>query len=365
MPRQPASRSLIDIMEAEYAPLRRLSSKSIAVYQVTIRHFDRWLATAEARDPGPSRIEDLSDLTVAKFIVFREQERCTATAHRDKVQLCALWRYCARKRYVEEWPELPPMRVPKRAVKAYTRAELDRLLEYFATLEGTIDDVPQRDWWAELVRILFEGGTRITETRLIEWPDVDLHDRTILFRAENRKNKTRDIVRDISPETAERLAQRAKSAGRVFPWPKNATFLWWHMKRHCQRAGVPYRGFHGIRRSACSYTKAAGGDATQLADHSSPAVTERYIDLSIAKPESNLDRLPALGRADEDTAAVEEHALRGGYQAGKALAAAAMPKPTRETASALAVAAGFGKLATWYAHGLAMGWDSQAGEAAA
>jgi integrase len=346
-------------MRGEYAPLRRLSIKSIDCYAVTIRHFDRWLAMDAGRSPGASRIDDLSDLVVAKFIGWREQERCTATAHRDKVQLCALWRYCARKRYVEEWPELPPMRVPKRVVKAYKRDELDQLLEFFATLQGKIDDIPRNDWWTEIVRVLFECGTRITETMLVEWPDVDLHNRRILFRAENRKHKTRDIVRDISPETAERLGRRARAQGKVFSWPRCKHQLWWHLQRYCERAGVPYRGFHGIRRSACSYTKAAGGDATQLADHSSPAVTERYIDLGIAKPESNLDRLPMLGRPAEDTGAAEEHALRSGYQAGKSLAAAAMPKPSRETASALALAAGLGKWATWYAHGLAMGWDSQ------
>lgn len=349
-------RTLIDLFEKEYLTVRCLSQKAINCYMVSLRHFDRFLAEEADRQPGPGRLDDLSDLAIARFVAARERKTSRATAKRDRTQIACLWRFACRRGYLSKWPDLVNLRVPKRVARAYKIESLNKLYAYFATLEGEIDGVPKSDWWTDLVRVLFECATRIGETMALEWTEVDLDARQLLFRAENRKMKTHDIVRDISPQTAARLARRAKTSGRVFPWPKNATFLWWHMKRHCERAGVQYLGFHGIRKSACSYTKAGGGDATKLADHSSPATTEVYIDPTIAPPESNLARLPGLG--DQVGVGAEESAMRDGFRMGKQLAATGRPQPTRAESLAMAALAGHATFARWYSHGMALGWDS-------
>lgn len=387
---------LADILREHYAPLRRLSPRAVARYAITFRHFDRYLGTVEGRAPGPARLDDLTDLVVAKFVAHREAERCASTAKIDRVQLCALWRYAARKRLVAEFPELPPMRVPERIPRAYTAADLEALLAYFEGLKGKVAGVPASAWWGSLVRVLFECGSRIGETRAVRWQDVDLEARTILLVAEHRKGRTRDLVRDITPETAELLAARRQDTGPVWPWSLNENYLWGVFRRHCGRAGVAYRGFHAIRKSACSFTAAAGGDATRLADHADAATTRRhYLDPSIVKGESNLARLPRLGRRKKSEAAkgnanaakdrtktvvdhddqpvkrpkvavarearagelLQESALRAGFEAGRSLAAAGMAKPDKPTASMLAIAAGMTTHASHYALGLQLGFD--------
>jgi integrase len=408
------SRSLLEIFENDYAPLRRLSPKTLAVYRVTFRHFDQWLSAIDGRPRGPARPADLSDLAVSRFVAAREAATCIGTAKRDRVQLCAIWRYCARKGIVAQWPELPPMRVPERVPRATKAEELDQLLDYCRWISGTIDGVPASAWWGSLIPALFQCGTRIGETLAVRWQDVDLEGRTILFRAETRKGKTRDILRDITPELAAMLAARKRPSGLVWRWDRVYTHLWSHFQRHCATAGITYRGFHAIRKAACSYTKAAGGDPTKLADHSDAATTEVYLDPTIARGESNLARLPILRglRGDDPPRATTQResgaastestteardapppvverpastiarpaqpceasdaqgpqadasALRAGFAAGKAIAAAGMARPDRATASMLAVVAGCkGSAVALYGHGLTMGWDEGRGGA--
>jgi integrase len=55
-------------------------------------------------------------------------------------------------------------------------------------------------------------------------------------------------------------------------------------------------GFHAIRRSAASHYAAAGGDAVEMLDHSSPSITKRwYLDPRLADRGSRpCDVLPAI-----------------------------------------------------------------------
>ena len=81
--------TLSEILTGHYAPLRRLSPRTVELYGYTIRSFGRWLATVPGRKPGPPRVTDLDDLVVARFVAAREAERCTVTAKKDRTQLLA------------------------------------------------------------------------------------------------------------------------------------------------------------------------------------------------------------------------------------------------------------------------------------
>jgi hypothetical protein len=60
---------------------------------------------------------------------------------------------------------------------------------------------------------------------------------------------------------------------------------------------VKYRGFHGCRKAAASYTALKHGRAaaTALLDHSNPRLAELYVDPSICPPErTSVESLPVL-----------------------------------------------------------------------
>jgi integrase len=131
-----------------------------------------------------------------------------------------------------------------------------------------------------------------------KWREVDTAGRRITFRAETRKNQTRDLDRQISPTLASWLSGRIQSPNAlVWPWDRNPCLLWKRMQGIASRARVQYRGFHGIRRAAVSYAEAAcPGAGQKLADHSSPAITQKsYLDPRIVpQGPSAPDLLPAL-----------------------------------------------------------------------
>lgn len=289
--------TLIDLFSREYAPLRQLGAKSINCYMVSLRHFNRHLGE-------PARLDHLTDLTVARFLAARERETCRATAARDRVQLLALWRYAARKRMKDSagemlaFPEVPIMRAPTRVPVAYTSDDVALLIREARRFTGTIAGIPEADWWSSLLLCLWESGERINAVLHTKWREVDTAGKRITFRAETRKNQTRDIDRQISLTLASWLSGRIQNANNlVWPWDRNHCRLWGRLQGIASRARVQYRGFHGIRRAAVSYAEAAcPGAGQKLADHSSPAITAKsYLDPRIVpQGPSAPDLLPAL-----------------------------------------------------------------------
>jgi len=153
-----------------------------------------------------------------------------------------------------------------------------------------------------LIRNCWETAERIGSHMALRWRDVDTLQRTVIFQAENRKGQTRDIMRPISEEQCLWLNQMRRDDDElVWPWKGNRTTLWHHFGNVCTCAGVVNRGFHGLRKSAASYVALAGGDATQLLDHSNPAITKNhYLDQTINRPRHTaIDLLPKLDLGDK------------------------------------------------------------------
>ena len=140
----------------------------------------------------------------------------------------------------------------------------------------------------------------IDEERTIQLREMDR--RRILFRGENRKNKTRDLERQITAELADMLAEhRGPDDALVWPWDRRSRSQWASLQVLCRTAGVKYRGFHGFRRTAASYAALMGGRAaaTRLLDHSDPNLQAVYVDSLICPDEgSSCAALPPLDLED-------------------------------------------------------------------
>lgn len=287
-----SARLLREIYESEYSVLRTHNAACQRQYRMTLQ---RW-AEQLGREPT---VADLDDLVVQRYLATRRAAVKAATARKDRNQIAALHKYCAAKRYVEQFPTYPQIRAPGRIPRAYTVEDVSALLREALRkrppMKGT--RLPPHLFFSTLIRCCWESAERIGGHLAMEWQDVDLAQRFVVFRAEGRKGATRDIMRPISPQLAEWLEQiRGAEGERVWPWTLEKSGLWHHLDMLCKRAGVVNRGFHGLRKSAASYVAAAGGDATQLLDHSNPAITKRhYLDETIARPrQTAIDLLPPL-----------------------------------------------------------------------
>lgn len=280
---------LVDqLLRDVYAPLKGVSDRTITLYDYTIRAYGEFLGR-------PAEIADLEELSVARFLAHRLRERSVATAAKDRAQLRALWEFAARRGLTPLWPQMRRIRVPERVPVCWLSDEMQRLLEAAEAREGSIAGVPARLWWRSALLTCYEVGERIAAILAVEWRDVS--PAGILFRAEGRKGKTRDIWRPISTECYEAI--QATKTGRVlvWEWDRCPTNLWRHLGKICEAAGLPNdRGskFHRIRKTHASYAAAAGLDAQRLLDHASPTTTRAYLDPRVVAGQNAAAALPRI-----------------------------------------------------------------------
>lgn len=364
------SQTLRSVLEDDYALLRGLRPKAREQFLLSFKRF------AEHLGHEPT-IADLTGITVQKFLSARKAKVAAATALKDRTHIAAVWNHLFRLRRVEVAPAavLPPLRAPRRVPRAYRDHEVSAILRAALATHGGVDQRPASIWHASLIRAAFETAERVGALLLVEWRDVDLNERTILLRAENRKGAHQDLLRPISAQTAAWLATLRRDAGErrlVWRWDRCPTYLWNHFRAICRRAGVQPRGYHGLRRAAASYIAAAGGlgEAAAALGHASPSTTQaHYVDQTIAKPtRSHLDMLPHLdigAEPPDPVADAREAALRAGRQAGREIAARGEPCPPRAQIEALGAAAGVPpEMLPEYRQGLVGGWAAGQEDAA-
>lgn len=292
-----------------YALLRELKPKSVALYEMLIDRLRKFFG----REPTTA---DFDDVAISRYLKwraetpgFRNRLPSAASVRKDRVMIAAIWSYAAKKRMVAEFPELPKIKVPKRLPtgRAYTAADVAALVRRARLRYGQTGGVPSGWWWATIIYAIYCTGERLEATMSLRWADVDLERRRVVFRGETRKGSTRDIERQITPDLADMLAMHRRGDGDlVWPWDRHAKSQWTSLKLLCKKAGVKYRGFHGLRRTAASYAALAGGRsaATALLDHSDPNLQRVYVDPVICpNEEDSTSALPRLDLTEPPSAA--------------------------------------------------------------
>lgn len=274
-----------------YVPLRGICDRTRELYDFTLDAF----ASALGREPT---ILDLEELAVARFLAHRVRVKAPATAAKDRAQIRALWEFASRRKICSTWPTIPAIRVPERVPEAWLTDEMERLLESASRERTTLEGIPAALWWRALLLLAYDTGERVSSLMALRWSNV--RGCSVIFRAEDRKGRRRDILREISVETADALLAIKGDREEVFPWPYQRSYIWRRLEIILKRAGLPAGRrdkFHRIRRTTASYYEAAGGSAQRLLDHSDPATTRKYLDPRIVKGRSAPDVIPPIGRS--------------------------------------------------------------------
>jgi integrase len=260
--------------------LRWAAASTVKQYAVTLRNMAKFLGR-------PAVLEDFTDDLVQDMMAwFLRRGRTPRGANKVRSNIHTLWAFACRMGWMAKWPDSKRLKEPERIPTAWTRDELRSLFEALQLLPGDISGVPAGLWWTTLHSLIWDTAERIGAVIQLEWNDVSLSTGRVTFRAENRKNKLRDRQHQLHPDTVSLLTRmRIPKATLVFPWDLDKTYIWLKYKMILRKAGLPCdraHSFHCMRKSSASYFEASGGNATELLDHSSRAVTvKHYLDISV------------------------------------------------------------------------------------
>jgi integrase len=294
---------LTDLFTTLYRPLRLRgrSPATVRLYGCMLRAYGRYLG----REP---ELRDLDELALARYLEARAKMVAPLSCERERNQLVALAGLAWERRLLDAKPSCPPAPIPDRVPTAWSVDELRQLMAAVsspATWKASGEE--RAAFFGALVPTLYETGERIGAMLGAVMEDYDRPH--LLVRAECRKGGKRDRVYRLTDATCDRIEQLIgdRTSGVIFEWKTCRGLLYKRFGEAVTAAGLDTRKrlrFHQIRRSAASHYAAAGGDAVEMLDHSSPKVTKKwYLDPRMvdrgARP---CDLLPSL-TAGEETAA--------------------------------------------------------------
>ncbi|NBW16853.1 MAG: hypothetical protein EBR82_53640, partial [Caulobacteraceae bacterium] len=210
---------LRELLVDRVAPLKNLSDRSVKMYESTLDRFRDFLG----HEPT---VDDLDDLTAAKFIRWRQSTVhdprrgliSPASLAKDSAHLRSLWTWLAKKRWrrsdgeLIEFPDYARPRVPKPVPKAYKAEELARLVEAARHRRGLVAGKPAAWYWTTKLQAMFQTGERIGAILAIRWAQVDLERHTLTFLAATR------ISRD--PQGDGKLSEEGRNLGKKAAGPQ-------------------------------------------------------------------------------------------------------------------------------------------------
>lgn len=271
-----------DFFESTYRPLklRNRSANTIRLYRYSIRCLEKTLGRRAA-------LSDFTDETVSAHLAHLvELERSPYSVNKERSQLLAMWSFAARKRMVDNFPDVQPEITPKRVPVAWLEQDLRRLMEACAEVPGELAGIPAALWWIALHRLAWNTAERISAILSLTWDSLS-SDGWLTIPAEVRKGKREDKLFRLGEDTLSALeAIRHPLRSKIFPWPYSVTYLWRRYTKILKRAGLPTDArskFHRLRRSAATYYELAGGSAMDLLGHSHRETAKLYLDPRILK----------------------------------------------------------------------------------
>ena len=293
----------MNLIEAlrQYVVVQDLSPRSEVLYLHSVAKFTEFLG----HDP---RAGDLTSMSVAAFLRWRATNTRAGrpisadTVSKDRSQLLALWRWMREEGFHDgKIPRLK--RRPKivRTPRAYTAADIGRLIMQARRRRGRTGGVPSAWWWSSILYSQWCCGARIGELIQLRWHNVDLVAGRVLFAADTRKGRRADISHALPADLCRQLEEHRRGPDDlVWPWDRRPTSIYPSLRVLCRTAEVAYLPFHAIRKSSASYVHAGGGDATaHLGHHSTEMTRTHYLAPAITQTRSALDFLPALDLGED------------------------------------------------------------------
>lgn len=266
-----------------------------------------WLKKYLGREPVLADLTDANCVATMKLMVERGRSPVSANSMIGRIR--ALWNWCAKQRLVEKFPTYQNMKEPKRIPRAWTREEMEKLIEACSHVGGRFGKVWKADFWVALHYVIWDTAERIGAVLEIKKEWVDFKTGILFIPAEARKSCERDMAYRLHADTLAALKKIADNdSDMLFESGRTISALYAAYKLVRKLAGLPQdrqSGFHRVRRSVASHLHAAGHNATDALGHASEDITRSaYLDPSISGAVRPADVLFRPGKRSSNAAAV-------------------------------------------------------------
>lgn len=252
-------------------------------YRRSLRQFAHYLGCIATTD-------HLTDDNLAGFMLWTvDGGLVEQTANQRAKQIRALWDWAARRRMVEMFPTVKPLREPEPMPVAWKSHELPILFAACEAQRGYIGPHRASTWWSAMHWWEWDTGERAGATFNLRREFIDLQSRTASIPGRMRKGGRKAMIYRLRERTCELFAEMMKAptdTGLVFDrnWKDEQSFYSRYRKLIAD-AGLPWvarkTGLQKMRITVFTMIEANGGNATAFAKHSSRRVTESYIDGTI------------------------------------------------------------------------------------
>lgn len=267
------------------------SPHTVARYRSAVRFFSTMLGRE-------ATIDDLTDENLAVLTRWLQLERqqVPRTCNSTIGSLIKFWRWCREKDFVRTGPTIKPLKVAKRAPRAYSPEEVAKLVEAAKRQRGAVGDMPAAVWWLTALQLILNTGARSNEILSFRWEWIDWNTGWLRVPAEVRKGKVADMVYGLWQETVEWLRPIRKEQGLILGWQQHMTRYYQIWGELLREAGLPADRFHkaqALRRTFATAIHFNGGDASKALGHHDPRLAHlHYIDQTRGDQERHADVIP-------------------------------------------------------------------------
>lgn len=227
-----------------YSVTRPIRQETARQYEIAADLLERWAGR-------PVRLDELDERSVSEWLRDYSAKVAPSTVRAKKQAVMTLWRAAADEGLASE-PVARRVRrtsVPEKPVEAWTKAEVEQLLEAAATIPRYHACGLRRSTWFDLaIRVAWDSGLRWGDQ--IRLPVSAIHPDGWVSITQSKTQKVATFR--LSSSTMEALRKSLEQAPRslVMPWPGSHETFNAQVRRLVKRAKIRQGTWKWIRRAS-------------------------------------------------------------------------------------------------------------------